>query len=598
MWIDVENSSGLRLGAITTARRWNCVRKLDGAGTWSFEMPASDRQSALLSSKRIVRCWTREKDILKEIGVGVIDEITVKPSTDQSPAMLLVSGGDLLRELANKQVGDLELFDTLHPNPTKLTFVVTDDPPGAGYEMDLYPPFGIDLDPDPRSYLYIKHAVAFNEIEFVLGTVKNTTVAPIMAQFYNAETVSWDGVSVTDGTEVDGATLAQSGSMVFSMPSGWGTLDGNYIIRLSQSEYNLTAVVFNNVTLKILEPTADALQKTMALAPSGWSLDTVGGQTKTDDTVYLQMNHESVLATLVMIAEHTGEHFALSMSGRRVRWLGNSHDNSGLRAIAPPAVRASDNPSTLQILSVDKTNHSYDLFTRLYAFGGGTGKARVTMADATYALPTGYTLNASAGYIEGPTASITEYGIIESSQEYSEIEATDVSASARVNAANTLVRRALQDLMRFNSPQVAYNLKVMPSTYDVWTGQKIRVTYHEWVDAFHSVNIDAELWVLETQFDVNDDDLRTVGLVVSTVDRQAVSSIDWLVKSIKTSRISRSQPSPLSALTTTNKGVPVSLGIENGMVTRINREASGIDGRYEGIQALTFRNGLVTAIEV
>lgn len=110
-YIDVEDSSGNKLGAgpITTAFNWQHTRKMDRAGEFSFSMPAGDEMTQYLQARRVVRCWGIVGGQRTELGAGIIDEITVDVDTTSNPPVLVVSGGDLLRELSTRSVGFLEL---------------------------------------------------------------------------------------------------------------------------------------------------------------------------------------------------------------------------------------------------------------------------------------------------------------------------------------------------------------------------------------------------------------------------------------------------------------------------------------------------------
>lgn len=111
-WIDIEDSSGNRLGSgpIITATAWQSDPALSQAGTFSFSMPASDPQAALIQSRRVVRCYMPSEDGPVEIGAGIIESIGTSADAAGN-LMLQVAGDDLLRELARRQVGDLTIDD-------------------------------------------------------------------------------------------------------------------------------------------------------------------------------------------------------------------------------------------------------------------------------------------------------------------------------------------------------------------------------------------------------------------------------------------------------------------------------------------------------
>ncbi len=99
-WIDVENSAGTRQGSgpITAALNWRSVRRLDRAGEFSFEMPATDSKASLVTARRVVRCKTIINGAVAEVGAGIVDTISTRIGSDGLP-MLVVSGPDLLGEL-------------------------------------------------------------------------------------------------------------------------------------------------------------------------------------------------------------------------------------------------------------------------------------------------------------------------------------------------------------------------------------------------------------------------------------------------------------------------------------------------------------------
>lgn len=99
-WIDVEDASGVRQGAgpVTAALYWRSVRRLDRAGEFSFEMPATDSWASLVTARRVARCKAIIAGAVVEVGAGIVDSIATRIGEDGAP-MLVVSGPDLLGEL-------------------------------------------------------------------------------------------------------------------------------------------------------------------------------------------------------------------------------------------------------------------------------------------------------------------------------------------------------------------------------------------------------------------------------------------------------------------------------------------------------------------
>lgn len=589
IWIDVLDASGNRYGngPIETATGWTSELRLDQAGTFAFVMPASDPQAALLANKRYVRCWSQKDGQAKqEEGFGIIDRIRRLPSTG-GPTMIEVSGDDILRELSRRNVGNLRLFNDALFDPDELTLV-------GGTSTILVPPFTIDFRPEPLNFLFVKSQRPYGEIRIDVGSPVNTVVAVLQAQYYSGVSRNWNNLSITDGTSSGGKPLARDGTISFSIPSDWAIYDGMYQVRLYNQNINLSPVQINSVTLMFREPTHTPLAQLMALAPPGWSLDTVAGYAEIQNPkgVYLQLSgQESFMAALGRVAEQTGEHFALSHSGRRIRWLGSDKLSSGLRAIGGSASGSPDE-STMLLTDMSQTDDSYDLVTRLYPTGGGSGAGVLTLAQTTRTAPIGYALSKTENYLERTS----EYGRIDAPVTYSDIAPESVFNQAVVYAANTLFDRAYEELRRVSEIQVAYEAVAIPSLYPLYPGQTIRVQYDEWYGDFHAIAVDAEVWVLGVKRQVSPEGIRTIGMTVATVDRWPGNDYREMASAIGSMETGKAQPLPTQGHTSTGKGNPYFMSISNGLVTQILRQEAVDDGRYENTRTLVIRNGSIVEI--
>lgn len=588
--IDVEDANGIRYGSgpITTAERWMSELRLDQAGTFSFVIPASDPAAASLVNKWFVRCWSVDGGRKEEQGYGIIDRIRRLPSTG-GPTMLEVSGDDILRELAHRTVGNLGLFHDRTFEADELVRVVT-----GGSGTVLVPPFTINLAPEPLSYLYVKSAQPFGEIRLELGSPVNTTVAILQGQYYSGVSDAWVNLTMTDGTATGGKPLAQNGTISFSIPPDWALEAGTYQVRLYNQDIDLAPVEIVAVTLVFREPTHTPLAQVMALAPPGWSLDVVAGyaEIQNPNGVYLKFSgQESVLAALGRIAAQTGEHFALGFSGRRIRWLGGDKLASGLRAIGGEAGGEPDE-STMLLTELTQTDDSYDLVTRLYPTGGGSGAGAVTLAKTTRSAPAGYVLSKTENYLERTSA----YGRIDAPANYPDIVPESVFNQASIYAANTLFDRAYEELRRVSEIQTAYEATAIPSVYQLWPGQTIEVQYDEWYGNYHAIGVDAELWVLAMKRQVSPDGIRTVAMTVATVDRWPGNDYKEMASAIGSMETGRAQPLPAQGHTSSRKGLPYLLSISNGLITQCLREEAVGDGRYENTRTFVIRNGVIVEI--
>ena len=588
--IDVEDASGSRIGKgpISTAEQWTSELRLDQAGTFSFVMPAADPQAALLANKRFVRCWSVDGGRKEEQGYGIIDRIRRLPSTG-GPTMIEVSGDDILRELSRRNVGKLGLFYDRTFDADELTKVVT-----GGSGTVLTPPFTINLAPEPLSYLYVKCSEPFGEIRLDLGSPLNTTVAVLQGQYYSGVSDAWVNLTMTDGTATGGKPLAKDGTISFSIPPDWALEAGTYQVRLYNQDIDLAPVQINAVTLAFRDPTHTPLAQLMALAPPGWSLDVVAGYPEIQNPtgVYLQLSgQESFLAALGRIAEQTGEHFALGFSGRRIRWLGSDKLASGLRAIGGEAGGEPDE-STMLLTELSQTDDSYDLVTRLYPTGGGSGAGAVTLALTTRTAPAGYVLNTTENYLERTSG----YGRIDAPVNYPDIAPESVFRQAAIHAANALFDRAYEELRRVSEIQIAYEAVAIPSVYQLWPGQTIQVRYDEWYGDYHAIAVDAEVWVLGVKRQVSPDGIRTVGMTVATVDRWPGNDYKEMATVIGGMETGRAQPLPAQGHTSSRKGIPYLLSISNGLITQCLREEAVGDGRYENSRTFVIRNGVIVEI--
>jgi hypothetical protein len=613
IWIDVENASGARYGdgPIITASEWQSTRRLDGAGTFSFVMPASDPRSNLLAHKRIVRCWRADASGVREVGGGIIDAITVTPG---DPTLLQVSGDDLLRELANRTVGDLDLFQATEYTP--LLRIVTVWPEDPSTTVNITPPATVTLsDYNPLRYLYVGYTRPFSKITLTLGSTVNAKVSDTLnVQYYNpppppAEPegrVSWHSLgSLVNNTAAPGPDMENEPDRVypfgvtgartieFDPPQEWTSFNGYYYIRFSDEGVDLDDFIISSATVTIVEPVSDALQRIMALAPPGWSLDP-GGKYATALPVYMTFAGESILSALVMLAEQTGEHFTLSPSGRRVWWQGVVTQASGIRA-----VQASEPGDNIMLISrLQRSANSYDLYTRAYAYGGGEGVGRLTMEKATRDVSS-YTIGPGGAYLEADAA-VAIYGRIDHREDHPDIVPANASEAQTIHAANTLFDRVYNALRRKCQVQQAYALEVVPSVYEVWPGQSVYVDYHEWVDGWHAVNIAADLVVLENTVRITQDGLRLVALQVATVDFAPTDDYHTVARLIGQTRQDRSKTLPATGISSASAGTPATINVANGRITSIGRVNPVDDGWYtlSALSKIKITNGIVTKVQV
>lgn len=109
-WVDIENSSGSRIGkGPLRASQFAHKGRLSAAGEFSFVVSAADPNLSALQEKRVAVCkYIDRTGALQTFGGGVIDKIVRTVEADGS-LTITVSGNDLVRELSYRSVGALDL---------------------------------------------------------------------------------------------------------------------------------------------------------------------------------------------------------------------------------------------------------------------------------------------------------------------------------------------------------------------------------------------------------------------------------------------------------------------------------------------------------
>jgi len=271
---------------------------------------------------------------------------------------------------------------------------------------------------------------------------------------------------------------------------------------------------------------------------TGVSLQTGGGK-----SVYLTMQNETVLQAAIRIAEATGQHFIASPGfGRQLLWLGYDQRDNGLRAVAEAeAIGAEGRDELVLISELEELEDAAELVSRVYASGSGTGEEQLTIADATLVPPAGYVLNATDGYVER-TAAAGAIGRIECSQAWSDIVPQNDGIDQRREAANMLVMQMVAYLQRHScsstDPSTGdvpkfYRAKVAKANRILLPGFRMRVRYVEYREGAAAIALNTTMWILEANFRVGVDDVAMTDLVVATVDRQPLTTMELLLRDMR-----------------------------------------------------------------
>lgn len=299
-WIEVEDATGRRLGALLHATDWQYQAVRNGAGSFSFRLPVGANDD-LLQQFRVVRCYQQGTGTpLRELGAGIIETIA---HNDSDPPMWQVTGGDLLRELTHRVIDELDLSEQHVEHPAECYSIkiltgterrdllkMLDWQPG---DMTTYAEFPGDGHPmsatdGNRGYIYVRHARQFHGVRLTIlsePSIYTNNGCTLAAEYWgNGE---WQSLSLADGTirNVNGhlCTLAQSGDVRWSLPSNWQIAPGEatYQMRLYVSDGHAgPPLQISDCAVLYDGPTNDALLPIMAYAPAGWSLDAEHGYTQ------------------------------------------------------------------------------------------------------------------------------------------------------------------------------------------------------------------------------------------------------------------------------------------------------------------------------
>lgn len=270
--------------------------------------------------------------------------------------------------------------------------------------------------------------------------------------------------------------------------------------------------------------------------------------------VYLQFAYESAMEALVKVAEQTGEHFILSPSGaRQVLWLRDDVRDSGLRAIAYAdyAGVTDDLRDVALIMNLTEQSDGYDLCSRVYPFGGGSGSERATLADTTRSAPDGYTLDKAANCLIRDQCEATGgYGRIDYRLDAPEIVQITASAASRTFAANALFDKAYNYLRRHSALNLApdgdaprvYNATLAKCERALLPGYTLHATFDRYAGGNRRIHVDGDFWILAAAIRADAGGVATVGVQFATVDippRRGEQAVAQLIRDQRAMRAHR-----------------------------------------------------------
>lgn len=279
----------------------------------------------------------------------------------------------------------------------------------------------------------------------------------------------------------------------------------------------------------------DAPIQVVAFAPAGWTI--TDGETLT--SVYAGYDGESVQASLIGVGEHIGEHWRLG-SGRTIVWLGpvSTFASSGIRAVQhlndPVAAETADNIAL--ITSLEEESDSAELLSRVIPRGSGNGGVALTLAFATDAAPSGYTLNTGLNYVRRDVTENT-YGHIEKVIDFKNIGPLANTTADIQAATNMLLQASVEHLRRYGEPQKFYRVQLAKVGQILYPGTTLHMVYRKNVDGVVVYDLDGVYNIVEAERQITAEGIATTSVVISTIDRMPMTDSDYLAQQAMNAKV-------------------------------------------------------------
>lgn len=322
-----------------------------------------------------------------------------------------------------------------------------------------------------------------------------------------------------DITVADGGTV----ELAISGNDGSSELDG-FIVPSTIS-------LSNGSTPQLPTYALGLLQTYSTLAASAvWTFDATDTGS---NTLYGAFYDESVLRAIIVIAQKAGCHWRYEGS-RTIKFF-TSFTSSGLRAIEQNGNLSAE---TCAITSIKKTIDTHELAVGVFARGAGQGLARFGFNATTRSAPTGYYAVPNISYLVNLDA-LALYGTIDRPVDFKDIGPISNTDADLTAAANALFDSAALYLRRYSQRVTTYTLAVEGCSARLKPGQTIRVDYH---DPVAGIDINEDLYIIETTTSIGDDGVNTTGLVVSTLDAWPIDDVSVLVDRLAEGKVYQANP--------------------------------------------------------
>ena len=581
-WIEIESTDGTKYGAIQHVIGWTSTAELSKAGKINFSVAATDPKAKIIQPKRVARCYAIIDDAITEIGAGIIDRVQYQIGINAST--ISCAGDDLLRELTYRSVHELQVYVETKAMPTKVwqfdgpstydDLTLTYDGTAPDGNQTTHEAFDLAA---TDSFLFIGYSEPFNVIYTVMGSDYYNLVESSMGYGYSTgidPDDDWvqfraldDEVVDVDGIPWNAALIGGTAATLFERPgTAWISQTINstdaYWVRIDPSA-NVAPVDIKTWVLGIRGPSPTDVADVMAFAPSpawdNWDAGTVtaGVYASTTDGVYASFSGETVLSALTKIAQRSGENFRLGPS-RQLHWLRTLDADSGVTAVTGgSSIAINDNPNVCSIVSAEKIYDTYDLVTRVYPYGAGNGKARVTLINADFAVGAGYAINTAENYIEsqsgttdyGARAGTAEYGVIERVIAFKDARSISDTLSDTAEACNELAKLAYNWLRRHDHIAEYYKLSLVGCDQILQVGTTIRVEHREIRNGLIALQISGSYIILSASHTFSNGRIYTASIDIGTNDSVPATDNEIMASLIEQGTIYEAHPQPIDANT-------------------------------------------------
>ena len=471
------NSDGEQIGEYVGAVSATCTDVTNENAAWSAVVPLNKKVIDTLTlfstseATTIIGMFVHFDGGFELVGGGYLNRVV--PNFNQRT--IEISGDGFLKPLGDTIItdGELSRWSSTACSTARGCNLHTPSPSADAYPMDNLP-YTFTWTRGTLQYLYIGHYEPF-DLWLPTLTTFNTNTATMNGEYLQLlddGSASWGTLTLTDNSASGGKTLAQNGSITWTMPDDWvsGAHDGKerFWARFYVST-DLSSITMSNNTQHVqigaLNDVDDVIDD---YAPTGWSLTFPTGQPSRIGTAQSQywprIHGVSVLRQLVSMSERSGEFFRFGgYDGGldSVDWFRVGDRSSDMIASTgdPAAVMAAAKRAWIE--DVRYSLDSSDLASEMIVEGAGQGEAALTLALATDTY-VGWTVNTTDSRITKALAldhisifrkfsSIGSSNGLESEEAANELLAAaiiELTELVQVKTDATLTLRGLSDHLR------------------------------------------------------------------------------------------------------------------------------------------------------